>query len=667
MHLLRRLFGGALGVAILSTLLTLAPQPVLAQSVRASVEQREVAFGAPSDADSFSMIGLSWVGSSDTPPQLEVRLDGAWTPLLGVETEISEPDTGTIEAVDAENRTSGEHFIEAIWIDDADGYRVSAKRGVNSATVHLIRSETVMVPALQDDAAGAAPAPHDGPQINPRSSWGAAAPTGGLTTAPTIKLAIVHHTAGSNNYTPEQVPGIIAQIQAYHQRSQGWSDIGYNFLVDKFGRIWEGRAGSTSSPTVGAHAAGTNTGSVGVSVIGDYSAGGAPSATIDAVGAVIGWKFALHGVNPNGTTTVAGNESNRFRIGEAVTVPTIVGHRDVGQTDCPGQIANQLGTIRSIASTRTPVAAGSLDVASQVGADKVIVGGWGVDVRTRDSAEIVVTRNGSVVHRRSTNLARPDVSAVYPNSPAQVGFSLGVWLAAGTNQICAYVAETSYGAWTELGCRDFSSLVDPTGIVDVISLDPDGYISVSGWAFDPSTVEPIPIRVAVNGVGFDFTTGIARPDVAAAVAGAPSNAGFSFRIPVGPGAPFNVCVDAVNVGPGSNSPLICTRVGYNPDPIGEFLLAVNHKGQALLGGWALDPDVQDPVLVIFFRNGQLAWAAPAMHYWDGMIGRHPSHGNNRMFLSLMPLNRGRNEICGYAVNIGAGNPATLIGCHVVNR
>lgn len=655
-------------VALIATLLGIAPTPALAATTRGDLDKVPVEFGAEVvEIEPFSTIGVSWTGSSETPPAIEVHTASGWMSLgnVGAEPDLG-PDDGSTEAVAAEQVTGDERFSEPFWVGDANGYRVRARRGVRDATVHLIRTRTVMVPVLQQDQAGAAAAPHDGPAIHGRSEWGAAPPASSPTTAPAVKMAIVHHTAGSNDYTPEQVPSIIAGIQTYHQRSQGWNDIGYNFLVDKFGRIWEGRAGGIGAAVVGAHASGVNTGSVGVSVLGNYTSSAASDAAIAAVGAVIGWKFALHGVDANATTTVTGNESNKFVPGQVVTLPTIVGHRDVGTTSCPGMIQGQLGLIRSFAAARAAVSNGTVDHWVRSRADTVRAAGWGVDVRSSDNVKVSAFRNGSKVASTVTSGARADVSALFPAATRTAGFALDIPLADGDNSICVYVEETTYGARRSLGCTTIAAANNPVGNVEAVTAVSGGYL-VRGWAFDPNTTQPIPIHVYVDGVGHVATTGTPRPDLAPLVPAAPTNSGFDIVVPADSGR-HTICAYAINVGAGSsNVGLGCRSVGYNPDPVGEFLIAARHQNSALLVGWALDPDTTDTIGVLFFNNGRMAHLAGAMYPWDQLAGRFPSHGTNRLFFSLMPINRGRNDICAYALNVGPGNPATFIGCHTVVR
>ena len=86
----------------------------------------------------------------------------------------------------------------------------------------------------------------------------------------TVKTGFIHHTVNANNYTAEQVPALLRGIYAYHTQSRGWRDIGYNFLVDRFGRIWEGRWGGVNRAVVGAHTLGYNEVSFAMSAIGNF-------------------------------------------------------------------------------------------------------------------------------------------------------------------------------------------------------------------------------------------------------------------------------------------------------------------------------------------------------------------------------------------------------------
>ncbi|WP_241241620.1 NlpC/P60 family protein [Brevibacterium linens] len=171
------------------------------------------------------------------------------------------------------------------------------------------------------------------PKIGSRSSWGAKAYRGSPDYASGIKQAVVHHTSGSNSYSAADVPGIIRGIQAYHQQGRGWNDIGYNVVADKYGRLWQARGGDISKAVIGAHVAGHNTGTFGISVLGTYNSAAPPKKTRDAVASAIAWKFSINGISK-------------------ATKSSLVGHRDLGQTECPGDaFYAKLGEMRSTVNT----------------------------------------------------------------------------------------------------------------------------------------------------------------------------------------------------------------------------------------------------------------------------------------------------------------------------
>ncbi|WP_432542495.1 N-acetylmuramoyl-L-alanine amidase [Kineococcus sp. SYSU DK002] len=182
----------------------------------------------------------------------------------------------------------------------------------------------------------------DGPAIRSRAQWGAdeslrrAEPE----YADTVRAAIVHHTADGGRYSEAEVPAVIRGMYRYHTQTLGWSDLGYNVVVDRFGGIWEGRAGGTDRPVVGAHAGGLNTGTFGVSMMGDFTSVAPTEATLRAVAEVIAWKFALHGLDARGRAhlTSSGGGTSRWAAGTPVEIAAISAHRDVGFTACPGNV-----------------------------------------------------------------------------------------------------------------------------------------------------------------------------------------------------------------------------------------------------------------------------------------------------------------------------------------
>lgn len=166
-----------------------------------------------------------------------------------------------------------------------------------------------------------------------------------------VKAAFVHHTATGNNYTCAQAPSVIRGIYRYHVRSMGWRDIGYNFLVDKCGKIYEGRAGGVAKPVLGAHTLGFNTNTTGIAVIGSHGSKKPSASAVTAVAKLTAWKLGLHGANPRGKTTLTSGGGNLYRKGKNVRLNVISGHRDGFATACPGQqLYGKLGSARTKAA-----------------------------------------------------------------------------------------------------------------------------------------------------------------------------------------------------------------------------------------------------------------------------------------------------------------------------
>jgi hypothetical protein len=158
----------------------------------------------------------------------------------------------------------------------------------------------------------------------------------------TVHGGFVHHTVNANDYSAAEVPGIIRSIYAYHVRSRGWRDIGYNYLIDKFGRIWEGRYGGVDRNVVGAHTENYNTDSFGASAIGNFDIVAPPQQVVGAFGSLFGWKLAINGVSA---------AARNVKIGRKVFASSIMGHRDTKATACPGRyLYARIPNIRTIAA-----------------------------------------------------------------------------------------------------------------------------------------------------------------------------------------------------------------------------------------------------------------------------------------------------------------------------
>jgi len=394
----------------------------------------QVAGGDPS-VEAFTTIGFRLDEVPAGPVFVRVRsTDGSLGEWNEVAVSDEGPDGGTAEAAAARVTT------DPVYVGSAVGYEVSLPAGVGAeaVTVHD-RLQRVTVEAT----AFAAPSPPPF-QVKRRSEWGARQ-VSGVSAASKLTLGVIHHTAGTNNYSPSQVPGILRGIQAYHIDGRGWTDAGYNFAVDKFGTVWEMRAESIPRNAIGAHAIGFNTGSVGVAILGDYIANQAPSVAVEGAAKVFGWKLALSGVSPRDTVSVtAGSGSNLFKQGTVASLPAIVGHRQTSSTTCPGRIMDQLAVMRdrSVFWANQSVGGASPEGVvdgARLDGDEIVVTGWTRDADTSNPIDVFVASESQ--WKRAT-----------ANRPGN-RFEVRVLARRGPNQVCAAGMNVFAGRDTVLGCR----------------------------------------------------------------------------------------------------------------------------------------------------------------------------------------------------------------------
>ena len=310
-------------------------------------------------AEPFTVAGVSWAPGSglraeDVDVQVRLKEAGGWTGWERLDVTDEGPDTRSAETAAARVGTT------PIVSEGASGIQVRVDtpggRGLPDLKVTTIDPGTS--PADDDlvrrQPAASAAAAAVQPAIITRAQWGADESLRGSTTLnSTVKAVTIHHTAGTNSYTQESAAAQVRGIYAYDTVGLGWSDIAYNFLVDKWGRIYEGRAGSITRPVRGAHAMGFNTDTMGISAIGNYETASAPAAMVDALAKVAGWKLSQYGVNPTGTTrlTSAGGTGTKYAAGTVATLPAVNAHQNTSYTLCPGRyLYPQMATIRSKAA-----------------------------------------------------------------------------------------------------------------------------------------------------------------------------------------------------------------------------------------------------------------------------------------------------------------------------
>lgn len=648
------------------------------------------------DTDPYSVLGVTW----DAAPDLEgvviryrYRTAGAWTDWEAAGASDIAPDT---EGADTTGTRGATDPIVAV---DADGLQIWAEADEGSVTglkAVLIDPGEDPAPVVADvvpsagttgDAAvssavyrtaGAGTvqpaASYPSPAIISRAAWGADESLRSCQSDVSTQMvsAAVHHTASSNSYTAADVPGLLRGFYSYHTRSEasggrGWCDIGYNMLVDKFGRVFEGRAGSIDQTIVGVHTGGFNSRTFGVSAIGEYGSAAAPAAMLEAIAQTIAWKFSQLRIRGNGTVAmVSGGGATKYPAGTVVNFPTIYGHRDASQTSCPGQnLYNALGDIRGRVSQLIDggVAAsphGSWD-ALQVSGSTATLRGWAHDPDTRGSIFVAAFVNGVRIERLA-NVSRPDVQAAVPTAGPNQGFQMSVPLSGGRNVICLWAYNAAGAGYeTTLGCRTASVSNQPATGQFESATGKNGQITVSGWALDRDTTSPIGIAVYVDGRGYWTTTQVARPDVARLVAGAGPNQGFSLTVPAASGS-HRVCVTAVNQPAGPNTDLGCRTVALQAAlPQGNFESLTGKDGRVTVTGWAFDADTTSPVGLAVYVDGRGYWTTTQTARADvarAVTGAGPNQGFS---LSVPADFGGVSEVCITAINSPSG-PNVSLGC-----
>ena len=346
----------------------LAVTPLRRTASSAPVIAARVSSAAPVTLDAgtrFSMAGVV----CDTPRDAGAVLVRLRTSLDGMywgswrEAELQQSDQAS---------SAGESYIDPVWVRAARYVQVSARAAATRAPVELANVRVAAIESVPDAAetadaatgaarraaaggavsqaaavgptattavgptATAAVGPAE-PAIVTRAQWGAdESLRHGTPSYATVKMAFVHHTDTGNDYTAADAPAIVRAIYAYHTQTLGWSDIGYDFLIDRYGTIYEGRYGGVARGVVGAQVLGFNTHSTGVSIIGTYTVAAPPAAAMTSLENLLAWKLSLGGLDPRGTATMTCGYAEKFKAGAAVKLPVIAGHRDANYTDCPG-------------------------------------------------------------------------------------------------------------------------------------------------------------------------------------------------------------------------------------------------------------------------------------------------------------------------------------------
>lgn len=300
---------------------------------RATVPLALAGRGAPRSttvtADRFALVALTWATGS---PALSLRvrgLDGTWQgwQAVGHLQDGPSPDS---EEGRAARRTRASDLV---WVGDADAVEVAADGPVTGLAVELLDADAQAVPARR--AERTAPMSF----VYSRADWGAdeSLRDGSLRYCDRLEQVHVHHTAGANAYGAEDVPRIIRAMYAYHTQTLGWSDIGYNLLVDKFGRAFEGRAGGVKRLVRGAHTLGFNATSCGIALIGNHEGARPSAAAITQLTSLAAYKLDQAGLSPLDKRDVVSEGSDKYPSGTTAYLHVMDGHRDTNDTACPGR------------------------------------------------------------------------------------------------------------------------------------------------------------------------------------------------------------------------------------------------------------------------------------------------------------------------------------------
>jgi hypothetical protein len=327
------------------TLLFLVLTPGTALAAGTTMVARDVPRGVNAPPTRFNLVGLHWQGSGSVSFRTR-SVSGRWNGWRDAAPEDDRPDAGNHEL-----RARGWHLGSPYWTGPSDRIAVRTFGRVTRVRAFYVRSRVKARPLRAVSLAGS-------PLILSRVSWGAdeRIRRGRPNYADSVRFAVVHHTAGSNAYTRAQSASIVRGIQRYHVLANGWDDIGYNFLVDKYGQIFEGRYGGVDRNVVGAHAQGFNTGSSGVALIGSYESAAASPAARTSLTRLIAWRLDVAHVDPESLFSWRSSGNPRFPAGRMLTLRTISGHRDTGYTTCPGsRLYGELPALtRSVALTGLP-------------------------------------------------------------------------------------------------------------------------------------------------------------------------------------------------------------------------------------------------------------------------------------------------------------------------
>jgi len=323
-------------------LLLLVVTPGTALASGTTLAAHDVRPGVNRPAHRFDLVGLHWKGSGSVSFRTR-SVAGRWSRWHAAEPEDDGPDAST---------QPGWQVGSPFWTGASNRIQVRTSGRVGRVRAYYVWSPVRKIRLRTLSKAGS-------PLIITRAAWGADEKIRRRKKpayADTVRFAVVHHTVGTNSYSRAQSASIVRGIERYHVLANGWDDIGYNFLIDKYGQIFEGRWGGVDRNVVGAHAQGFNQGSVGVALMGTYDSTSITPAARASLIRLLAWRLDVAHVDPLSTFSWRSTGNPKYPAGRMVTLRTISGHRDTGYTSCPGSrlYADLPSIARAVSQTGLP-------------------------------------------------------------------------------------------------------------------------------------------------------------------------------------------------------------------------------------------------------------------------------------------------------------------------
>ncbi len=293
------------------------------------------------------LVGATWDGPAD---ELELRArtrGGSWSRWVHVSADTGHgPDPATRE----DRRSTRRRAVDPVYVGAADQVQLRAVDASPARDVRIVainatgtatRTERLATSAREQaswvlGAPTAEARPYVSGGIRSRASWQARSAKVSPDVADELRGVVVHHTDGTNNYSCSQVPALLRGIQRYHMVTNGWNDIGYNYLIDRCGGVWEGRGGGITRPVVGAHSRGFNTHTAGIALMGTHSYARPTARARLSLRRLVAWRLDIAHVKPTGNMFLTARSGDKYETGSRVRVRAVSGHRDLFPTACPG-------------------------------------------------------------------------------------------------------------------------------------------------------------------------------------------------------------------------------------------------------------------------------------------------------------------------------------------